>query len=160
MTRPAARADLARSIASLGGAGRSPFAPGTAGTIATLPVAALAAGLLPAWGYLVLTLAVAWVAVWSADRAVRRAHSRDPGWVVIDEAAGMFVTLLFVPIGAFTLVAGFFLFRFMDVVKPWPAGPAERLPGGWGIVTDDLIAGLYANILVRVAATLYVQFLA
>ena len=72
----------------------------------------------------------------------------------------MFVTLLFVPVGAFTLAAGFFLFRFMDVLKPWPAGRLERLPGGWGVVADDLVAGLYANILVRLAATLYVQFLA
>lgn len=159
MSRPPVRSDLARTIASLGGAGRSPFAPGTAGTLATLPVAVLASRLLPAWGYVLVTLAVIWVAIWSADRVVRRTHSRDPGWVVVDEAAGFFVTLLFVPIGLFTVTAAFFLFRFMDIVKPWPAGPAEHLPGGWGIVTDDLIAGVYANVLVRIAGTLYVQVL-
>ena len=159
MTRRPVRTDVARTIASLGGAGRSPFAPGTAGTLATLPVAVLASRLLPAWGFLILTLAVAWIAIWSSGRVARRTHSHDPGWVVVDEAAGMFVTLLFIPVGVFTVTAGFFLFRFMDVVKPWPAGRAERLPGGWGIVTDDLVAGVYANVLVRIAGTLYVQVL-
>jgi phosphatidylglycerophosphatase A len=67
----------------------------------------------------------------------------------VDEIAGMWVSLLFLPFTAFTAAAAFLLFRVMDVIKPFPAGRLERLPGGLGIVADDLMAGIYANLAVR-----------
>lgn len=162
MSRPHAASGAARgalAIATMFGAGRSPFAPGTAGTLAALPFAWLAGRWLPPWGFAAVTLGLAALAVWSAGAAARQMGRHDPGAVVIDEAAGLFVTLLFMDIGVFTLAAGFLLFRAMDVLKPPPARVCERLPGGWGIVTDDLVAGLYANLGVRLAGSLYVRLL-
>ena len=159
MSRRAGQRRVARAIAGLWGAGRSPLVPGTAGTLATLPAALLASRLLPWWGFLAVTFAVAALAIWSADIATQGMRGRDPQWIVVDEAAGMFVTLLFVPPGLFTVVIGFVLFRLMDILKPFPAAQAERLPGGWGVVMDDLIAGVYANLALRAAGTLYVRLL-
>jgi phosphatidylglycerophosphatase A len=79
---------------------------------------------------------------------------KDPSPVVIDEAAGLFVTLLYLPAGPLTVALGFVLFRVMDIVKPPPARAAEGLPGGWGIVVDDLIAGAYANLALRILVAL------
>ena len=85
---------------------------------------------------------------------------RDQGEVVIDEVAGYFVTLLFLPASLWmrpwtVFAVGFVLFRAMDVIKPQPARWAEGLPGGWGIMTDDLIAGVYANLALRVLGALH-----
>lgn len=146
----------ALAIATLFGAGRSPVAPGTAGTLAAVPLVYLAGRLLPAWGFAAATLALTLVGVWAAGLAAPVLAAKDPGPVVIDEAAGLFVTLLYLPVGAFTLVGGFFLFRAMDVLKPPPARRAEGLPGGWGIVADDLIAGVYANLALRLLQAAYV----
>jgi len=142
-------AGLALRLATLFGAGRAPIASGTVGTLAALPVVVAAAIGLPAWGYLAATLLVTGLAIWSSGKAARQLADHDPGEVVVDEAAGLFVTMLLIPIGAASVAAGFFLFRLFDVIKPPPARRAERLPGGWGIVLDDLIAGLYANLLLR-----------
>ena len=73
--------------------------------------------------------------------------------VVVDEVVGQWVSLLLLPFTLWTAVAGFALFRLMDVIKPWPARDLERLPGGIGIVADDLMAGVYANLLLRVGLT-------
>jgi phosphatidylglycerophosphatase A len=145
----------ALAIATLFGAGRSPIAPGTAGTLAAIPLVYAAGRLLPAWGFAAATVAVACVGVWVSGPAARLLAGKDPGPVVIDEAAGLFVTLLFIPVGGFTLAAGFLLFRAMDILKPPPARRAEGLPGGWGIVADDLIAGVYANLALRLARAAY-----
>jgi len=148
----------ALAIATLGGVGRSPLVPGTAGTLASVPLAVLAARGLPAWGFAAATAAIALLGVWAAGRAARILGEPDPGPVVIDETAGLFVTLLGIPValssrGALTVAVAFVLFRVMDVVKPPPARRAERLPGGWGIVTDDLVAGCYANLALRLLRT-------
>ncbi len=73
----------------------------------------------------------------------------DPSSVVIDEIVGMWVTLLFVPHSIFLMVIGFFLFRVMDIIKPQPARYLEKFPHGWGIMLDDVAAGIYANILLQ-----------
>jgi phosphatidylglycerophosphatase A len=80
---------------------------------------------------------------------------KDPGLVVVDEVAGQWVSLLFLPFTLGTAVAAFFLFRLMDVLKPWPARDLEHLPGGVGIVADDIMAGVYANLLLRAALTVW-----
>jgi phosphatidylglycerophosphatase A len=83
--------------------------------------------------------------VWAAGRAERLFGCRDPGPVVVDEVVGQMVTLLAWPGASWkVLLAGLALFRFFDVVKPFPAGRAEHLPGGWGIMTDDVVAGIYS----------------
>ena len=70
--------------------------------------------------------------------------------MVVDEVVGQWVSLLLLPLTPLTVVLGFLLFRLLDVLKPWPARDFERLPGGWGIMADDVMAGIYANLLVRV----------
>lgn len=143
---------LALVIATFFGAGLSPIIPGTAGTLASLPLAALLSWALPPWGFAVATIVIAVTAVLAADRTARLLAHKDPRAVVIDETTGLLVTLLGLPLSWPTLLGGFVLFRVMDVLKPPPARRAERLPGGWGIVTDDLIAGLYANLALRLLA--------
>jgi len=97
-------------------------------------------------------LAVAGIplAIWAADRAERAADVKDPRWIVIDETVGMMVALAFVRGPWIIWPVGFVLFRFFDVVKPYPARRAERFPGGVGIVLDDLLAGLYTNLVLQI----------
>lgn len=154
MTRRDPRTIGAILVATLCGAGRSPIVPGTVGTLAAMPLAIAAQRLLPAWGFLAAAACLALLGVWASGVAARVMALHDPRAVVIDEAAGLFVTLLFQPAGTRTLVLGFVLFRAMDIIKPPPARRAERLPGGWGIVTDDLIAGVYANLALRLLTLL------
>lgn len=157
MTRRSFGTSAAVLAATLFGAGRSPYVPGTVGTLVTMPVAILAQRLLQPWWFLAAAVVLSLLAVWAAHVAALDMARHDPGPVVIDEAAGLFVTLLFQPPGSWTpmfYVLAFVLFRAMDIVKPPPARSAERLPGGWGIVTDDLVAGVYANLALRLVGWL------
>jgi phosphatidylglycerophosphatase A len=138
----------AAALATAGGAGYFPFAPGTVGS---------AVGLLLFWPLqyapvavqVVATVALFLSSVAAATRLSRRLGIEDPGVVVVDEVVGMWVTLLFVPLTPVTAAAGFLLFRALDVFKPWPARDMESLPGGWGIMSDDVMAGIYANLLLQ-----------
>ncbi len=137
-------------IATCGYVGYVRVAPGTAGSIAGLAlygVASLLGGMLVQIGLLAAVLAVG---VWSSSASERHFGHTDPGAVVIDEVAGMLITLLGLQVTWSGALAGFLAFRFFDVIKPFPAGRSERLPGGWGIMADDVIAGLYAHLALRV----------
>ena len=131
------------------GSGLMPFASGTFGTLAAVPLAALWLFFSPLSSALFLIVMVL-VAIWASQTVQKLLKRVDPSEVVIDEAAGFLLTLLWVPMSWGTLLAGFLLFRLFDIWKPWPAGPAERLHGGVGIVLDDLVAGLYANLGLRI----------
>jgi phosphatidylglycerophosphatase A len=125
------------------GSGLSRAAPGTAGTLAGLPVI-LIAGCFGLFVKGVLLAVLICVAVWSSDFYRRRSGVEDPPEVVVDEVVGFFTAVAFWKPSWSLLLTGFFLFRFFDIVKPFPVGLAERLPGGVGIVADDLAAGLYS----------------
>jgi phosphatidylglycerophosphatase A len=129
-----------------------PFAPGTLGTLAGVLIAwALDKGLghAPvAYGFAVV--AIAWVAVASAELAARDVDIADPSFVVIDEIAGFVVTVAYLPATLPVLAAGFLVFRAFDITKPMPVAVFERLPGGLGIVADDIAAGLLSHVLLRV----------
>jgi len=104
------------------------------------------------WPSLVLALvAVSVLGTWAADVAERALEVKDPGAIVVDEVAGMTLSVLLVPLTPAALVAGFVLFRIFDVAKPFPANVAQRLPGGVGVMLDDLVAGLYALLLLLLA---------
>jgi phosphatidylglycerophosphatase A len=133
---------VAIAIATVGGAGRSPVAPGTVGSAVALGVIWLLPG--GRAGLVVFFLVVTVVGVWAADRAERRLGGKDPGAIVIDEVAGMALSVLFFPRTPAVLLTGFVLFRVFDVVKPPPARGSQDLGGGVGVMVDDLIAGLYA----------------
>ncbi len=136
------------------GCGHSPFAPGTAGSAGAM-VVAIAAGHWLGWSRGELTLATLLLigpAIWSADRVARAIGSKDPGRVVVDEVAGQWLTLWGATQFNITSVAlAFFLFRLFDVWKPFPARQLEALPGGAGIVADDLAAGVYAALVLFAA---------
>jgi phosphatidylglycerophosphatase A len=143
---------LALLIATAGYVGLAPVAPGTWGS--AVGVCLLLLVRLTGWaGAEALLLgAVLVVGVWAATVVERRYGRPDPGAIVIDEIAGMLIALLWVPVAWPGLVVGFLAFRGFDIVKPFPAGLAERLPGGWGVMADDVVAGFYAYVTVRVAA--------
>ncbi len=141
---------VARTIATAFGAGYSPFAPGTAGSLVGLLLFWPLAGLSWPW-QLVACLGVTIVGIPAASRVAVLVGRKDPGLVVVDEVAGQWITLVGLPFTAPVAIAGFVLFRIMDVVKPWPARALERLPGGWGIMADDVAAGIFAQLVLRVA---------
>ena len=140
---------VALGIATVGPCGHAPAAPGTVGSAAGLILfwAVRASGSLAVEG--LVLLAVTAIGVVAASRAEAAYRRRDPGLIVIDETAGMLLTLAAVPVGLGGAVVGFLAFRLFDIVKPFPARRAERLPGGWGVMADDLVAGLYAQALLR-----------
>jgi phosphatidylglycerophosphatase A len=129
-------------VATVGGVGYAPVAPGTVASAVTV----VAVGLLrPSVASLALASVIAIVGGIVAAQGAERAlgGAKDPGAIVIDEVAGMLVTVLLAPPTPLVLAVGFVLFRVFDVVKVFPADRAERLPGGWGVMLDDVISGLY-----------------
>ncbi len=138
---------LIRFLATFGYSGLTPKAPGTAGSV----VAATIYLLLPPishLGFAIATLAIFAVAVWSAGE-MEKWHGHDAQIIVIDEAVGFLVAISFLPKTAPVIVAGLLLFRLFDVLKPFPVDASQRWPGGWGVVMDDVLAGIYANLAVR-----------
>ena len=138
-------ARVALAIATAGYSGFFPMAPGTVGSAVGLAVWALArAGGAGLAIELVVAAVLLVIGAWAATRAERHLGTTDPGPVVIDEVMGMCVTMVAAPFTWPAALAGFFLFRAFDIVKPPPARQLERRHGGWGIMLDDLAAGVYA----------------
>ena len=133
-------------FATLGPIGRNLPAPGTAGSAIAIILGylLLPIGWLP---FLFLTLATAIIGVLAADNYSKMTNTHDSGKIIIDEVAGQWITLLFVPYDVVYFVAALILFRIFDITKFWPVNLAERLNGGIGIVADDLVAGLMAGII-------------
>jgi phosphatidylglycerophosphatase A len=129
------------------GTGLAPVAPATVASFAWALLWWLVAPVPLAWQALLLPATVA-VGVPVASRLARR-HGHDPRLVVIDEVAGMLVTYFGVTTGPAGWLVGFFWFRVFDILKPFPARRSESLPLGWGIMADDLIAGVYAHLALR-----------
>jgi phosphatidylglycerophosphatase A len=148
--RPALWAFL---VATFFGIGTLGPAPGTWGSAAAILIwAGVGSSIKPGLQASVLaTMAAIAVAIGipAATRVARASGKKDPGFVVIDEVAGQWITLLFAPVTWKTLLAGFILFRGFDILKPPPVRQLERLPQGTGIVVDDVAAGLYALVVMR-----------
>ena len=140
---------LAVFIATVGYCGYSPIAPGTVGSAAGLVVYLLVWWTQSALVEIGLIAGVFAAGIWAATTAERYFGGIDPGPVVIDEVLGMLVTLAFMPVGPSTAFVGFVLFRIFDVIKPFPAGRFERLHGGLGVMADDAMAAVYANLALR-----------
>jgi phosphatidylglycerophosphatase A len=154
MTTPSVRTRAAVALASFGYVGFIPFAPGTCGSAAAillfLPLRWSGSLAVELAGTVVVMLA----GVWAATLTERHLGVEDPGPVVIDEVLGMLVGMLFLPGTWLVIAAVFIAFRAFDIVKPWPANRLERLPRGWGIMADDLMAGIYANLAVHLVVWL------
>ena len=142
----------AAAIATLGGAGRSPFAPGTVASLLALPCAWLLLRFTGQQGLAMATLAVTALGTWASDRYTRDINTPDPSECVIDEVAGQWLACLFAPAAFGPFLLAFALFRLFDIAKPWPVSAMERLSGGAGVMADDLLAGLFAGLIVAVAA--------
>lgn len=128
------------------GVGLLPGAPGTWGSLVALPVALGLQVWIGPWGLVGAIVLVFVLGLWSVGRVIGGPAGDDPGPVVIDEVAGQWLTLLFVPPDLVLYLAGFLLFRLADILKPWPVGWADRaVKGAFGVMLDDLLAGLYAG---------------
>lgn len=148
----ASRTPLAVWIATSGGAGYFPIAPGTAGSAAGIALfAALRwAGVRPAVEAAVIVALFA-LGCWAGSRAEQHFGLEDPGPVVVDEVVGQLITLAFLPVSWMGMLFGFLVFRVLDILKPFPARQFERLHGGLGIMADDGMAGIYGQLIVRFA---------
>ena len=151
---------LAVFIATFAYCGYFPFAPGTVGSAAGLVV------YLVVWwsgstavevGLIALLFAAG---VWAGTAAERYFGGIDPGPIVIDEVVGMLITLALVPVGPSGAIVGFFIFRLFDVIKPYPAGRLERLHGGLGVMADDAMAAVYANVTLRLLLWMFPAWIA
>ncbi len=137
------------ALASAGGVGYFPWIPGTAGTAVGLLVFFIYAPLPPGL-YFLSTAAFVALACWVAEKAQRILGETDSPKIVIDEVAGFLITMAFLPRTLTILVAGFLFFRVLDIMKPPPAGAIDRrMKSGAGVVLDDAVAGIYANLLLR-----------
>ncbi len=145
---------LAWFIATLGGAGHFPIAPGTVGSIlaATLAWFVIQATGAPTWTCAVAAAVFFYPAVWAAGRLEADSGEKDPGRVVADEAIGQWLALTFArPDALVDWVLAVALFRIFDVLKPSPIRSLERIPGGLGVVADDAAAGACAMIILAIA---------
>ena len=139
--------NIAHWIATCGPVGEIKFAPGSFGSLLAVPLILLTANQLPA--YCVLLSALIIVGIWSSSVAARDLGLQDPSNVVIDEVCGMMMSFLFISTSWRVVITGFCAFRLFDIAKPPPVRLFERFPSGFGIVLDDLAAGLYANLLLH-----------
>jgi phosphatidylglycerophosphatase A len=151
---------LAVFISTVGYCGYFPVAPGTVGSAAGLVVYLLVwwtGSPLVETGLIVALFAAG---VWAGTISERYFGGIDPGPIVIDEVVGMLITLAFIPVGWSGALAGFFLFRVFDVFKPWPARSLERLHGGLGVMADDAMAAVYANLSLRLLLWMFPAWIA
>ena len=144
---------LIRAVVTGLGIGFLPLAPGTWASGATVLLVAFIHWVVPTREALVLggvLVLLTPLAVVFSTRYSQAENHPDPSQVVIDEIIGQMVCFLWIPISIFSLAVGFLMFRFFDIVKPFPVRTCERLPGGMGIVCDDVAAGLYAGVLLSI----------
>lgn len=127
--------------------GNSPIAPGTAGTLGSIPLYYLMVTYMGGIQYMVFLLLLTALAIKVSSNAVRIYKREDPREVVIDEVVGFLVTMAFIAPTIINIVLGFLLFRALDILKPFPCRRLEKLHGGYGIVMDDVAAGVWANVL-------------
>jgi phosphatidylglycerophosphatase A len=132
------------------GVGYSPIAPGTLGTLIAIPIYYFLSKILPPI-YGITLVAFFFLSVWISENAEVFFGRKDDPKIVIDEMMGFFITMLWLPKTTSSVMIGFFLFRFFDIFKPFPIRRFEkRLKGGWGVVLDDVLAGIYANIVLQI----------
>lgn len=136
------------------GAGLSPRAPGTVGTIAAVPFYLLLRPLPLSW-YIALVAGLTLIGIWACGKTAREMNAHDPAAIVWDEVVGFLLAMTAAPPGWPWILAGFVLFRFFDILKPWPIRELDqRVRGGLGVILDDLLAGVMTWVLLQAAARL------
>ena len=140
---------LIKSIATVLGVGYCPVAPGTAATAVGVAIAYGLGNNLPVYTIVLLVLLV--LGVITTGIVEKQLNQKDPGFLVIDEVVGVLIALWGLPLIWPVMICGFFLFRALDMFKIYPINKLEAQPGGWGIMLDDCLAGVYTNIILRIA---------
>ncbi len=140
---------LAVFLATAGYTGYFPIAPGTVGSAVGLAVYGVVWWMQSTAFEIALIVVLFAAGVWAGTVAERYFGGIDPGPIVLDEVVGMLITLALLPVGVSGAVAGFVLFRVFDVIKPFPAARFEKLHGGLGVMADDAMAAIYANLSLR-----------
>jgi len=146
-----AKLRVAYAIATWFGCGYVPRIPGTVGTLAALPIYAALSGPGSAPRLVAASLAVAAIGIWASGHVVAHRRDRDPQIIVVDEVAGVLLTLAACNDTWVSVALGVGLFRALDCLKPFPARACEALPGGWGVMLDDIAAGAWGAALVWLA---------
>ena len=136
------------AIGTVLGLGYLPIAPGTWGSLGGLLVCFLLHKYL--YVYLACFVITFFLGVVAASKIEEDTGEKDPSIVVMDEFACIFPVFLFVPMTVLTIVVGFIIYRIIDIIKIPPMGPLEKIEGGWGIMLDDLVGGIYTNIILQV----------
>ena len=140
------------------GAGLSPIAPGTMGTLIAIPIFLVLVTFSPIL-YLLLIAILFFIGCWASGETAKALNVHDHPGIVIDEIVGYLITMLFVPVTWYWVILGFLLFRLFDIWKPWPVSIADKkLKGGLGIMLDDVLAALYSLLSLHIAI-LSAQFL-
>ncbi len=142
-------------LATAAFSGYAPFAPGTVGSAVGVLVFWACRPAHSPWLDVAVIVVLAVLGARAGTEAEQHFGREDPGHVVIDEVVGMLITLVMLPVSWTGVLVGFIAFRVFDVIKPWPASRLERLPGGTGIMADDVAAGVYAHLALRVAGFLW-----
>jgi len=133
------------------GSGASPYAPGTIGTLVAIPLYLLMMH-LSLWVYLILVVVIVVVGIWLCDVTSRDLGVHDHSGIVWDEIAGYLITMAAAPQGIGWILIGFILFRFFDILKPWPISRIDKqVQGGWGIMLDDILAGIFSWLTLQAA---------
>ena len=140
---------LVKFIATVFGVGFLPVAPGTWATVVGVAIAYGLGNNLPAYTILLLVLLV--LGIMTSGVLEKQLGQKDPGIVVIDEVVGVMIALWGLPLIWSVMISGFFLFRAFDMFKIYPINKLEAQSGGWGIMLDDCMAGVYSNIILRIA---------
>lgn len=136
--------------------GRFAKAPGTWGSLAALPFAWLIHSIWGSWGLLVAAALCFIIGVWSCGRYAKISGRSDPSEAVIDEVAAQWLVLAFAPVSLLPWLAGFAFFRLFDIWKPWPIGLVDRtIKGGFGIMADDILAAIYAILLLVLSRSIF-----
>jgi phosphatidylglycerophosphatase A len=131
--------------------GYSPLAPGTMGTIVAIPLYFIISFFNSIIYYSIITLGIFILGTIVSSKAIKIYRQEDPSPVVLDEIVGFLVALFLIEITWWRLLAAFFIFRFFDITKPFPVGAVESIGKGFGIMADDLIAGIYTNLIMHLA---------
>ncbi|MBS0471949.1 MAG: phosphatidylglycerophosphatase A [Proteobacteria bacterium] len=142
---------MATSISTFFGVGRAPVAPGTVASLVGLLLAWPISAYFGQWALLAAGLVAYGAGIWATGTYARRGNKEDPSECVIDEVAGQWIACAASPLTLPAYAAAFALFRLFDISKLWPVSFGEKLPGGWGIMTDDLIAGLLTALIIAAA---------
>ena len=150
------RVELSEWLATCFKIGHLPIAPGTWGSLVAIIGWWLWLQYLDPLVFIVLIIAIFTIGVFAINTIIDHTGEKDPSRVIIDEVAGQWLGLLILPDGMLYIAGAFFLFRFLDIVKPWPIRQMEQFPKGWGVMLDDTLAGLLTLGLIQVVNRLLI----